>query len=150
MGGSSRKTAIGGYPGRTVRYMQIKRQTRKRAARLSGLVSAFGHFDFGVTARPRRVHGSDDTLHMQGAVLAIADCPARRARLCEASNSAGSGYFLSRVTSELTPAASAVFSNSPFSSVSHPLSAVVWTVCSLRNGRIGTGVPVKYYEREAA
>jgi len=65
MGGSSRKTAIGGYPGRTVRYMQIKRQTRKRAARLSGLVSAFGYFDFGVTARPRRVHGSDDTLHMQ-------------------------------------------------------------------------------------
>src|SRR5216683_1890660 len=28
-----------------------------------------------------------------GAVLAIADCPARRARLCEPSNSAGSGYF---------------------------------------------------------
>jgi hypothetical protein len=28
-----------------------------------------------------------------GAVLAIADCPARRVRSCEPSNSAGSGYF---------------------------------------------------------
>ena len=28
-------------------------------------MSAFGYFDFRVTARPRRVHGSDDTVHMQ-------------------------------------------------------------------------------------
>src|SRR5437879_2857734 len=28
-------------------------------------VSGFGYFDFRVTARPRRVHGSDDTLYMQ-------------------------------------------------------------------------------------
>ena len=28
-------------------------------------VSLFRYFDFRVTARPRRVHGSDDTVHMQ-------------------------------------------------------------------------------------
>jgi hypothetical protein len=30
-----------------------------------GPASAFRYFDFRVTARPRRVHGSDDTLYMQ-------------------------------------------------------------------------------------
>ena len=32
---------------------------------LLGPASAFGYFDFRLTARSRRVHGSDDALHVQ-------------------------------------------------------------------------------------
>jgi uncharacterized protein (DUF433 family) len=44
-------------------------------------VSLFRYFDFRVTARPRRVHGSDDTVHMLAQcwpLLAIVDLPSRR------------------------------------------------------------------------
>src|SRR5437667_6236469 len=104
---------------------------------LLGPASAFGYFDFRVTARPRRVHGSDDTLHMQAQYW-----PLRIAQHDERDRANRQILLvLSGVTNTSNPASSAAFSNSPFLSLSHPRCAVVWTVCSLRNGRIGTGVP---------
>jgi hypothetical protein len=103
-------------------------------------LSPFRYSNFSVTARSRRVHSSDDTLDMQAQHWPLRitqhderDCANRQILLV--------ADILVGVTSTSNPAASAAFSKSPFSSVSHPLSAVVWIVCCLRKGRMGTGVP---------
>jgi hypothetical protein len=74
-----------------------------------GSVSAFGDFDFRVTARRRRIHGRDDTLHMPAQYwpLRIAqhnerDCANRQILLV-----ADILIFLSGVTNTLNLASSA-------------------------------------------
>jgi len=41
-------------------------------------VSLFRYFDFRVTARPRRVHGSDDTVHKQASIGLVDSLKRRR------------------------------------------------------------------------